>query len=165
MSSEIVVNAEPFQTRVALIENGVAIELYIERETEKSIVGNIYKGRVTKVLPGMQAAFVDIGLDKAGFLYVSDVDTIESIENYRKLAAEEIEDDEEEDLDFESNGDEEGRGALSRPRASRRPRRGEKAQTIQDLLKESVECPANLRSRFHMKLTHNVSSISLKHFY
>ena len=139
MSSEIVVNAEPFQTRVALIENGVAIELYIERETEKSIVGNIYKGRVTKVLPGMQAAFVDIGLDKAGFLYVSDVDTIESIENYRKLAAEEIEDDEEEDLDFESNGDEEGRGALSRPRASRRPRRGEKAQTIQDLLKENQE--------------------------
>ena len=81
MPSEIVVNAETFETRVALLENGVAAELYIERESGKSIVGNVYKGKVTKVLPGMQAAFVDIGLEKAGFLYVSDVHTIESIEN------------------------------------------------------------------------------------
>ncbi|MEK6710817.1 MAG: Rne/Rng family ribonuclease [Nitrospinota bacterium] len=138
MPSEIIVNADPFQTRVALIENGVATEIYIEREGEKGIVGNIYKGRVTKVLPGMQAAFVDIGLDKAGFLYVSDVDTIESIESYRKLAAEEAGDeDEEEDLDFESNGEDDGRPSRFRP--ARRPRRGDKPQSIQDLLKENQE--------------------------
>ncbi|MBI3128884.1 MAG: Rne/Rng family ribonuclease [Candidatus Tectomicrobia bacterium] len=135
MPSEIIVNAEPFQTRVALLENGVATELYVERESEKGTVGNIYKGRVTKVLPGMQAAFVDIGLDKAGFLYVSDVDTIESIENYRKLAAEEVEDEDDEDLDFESEGEDEAR---PRGRGGRR-RRGEKTQTIQDLLKENQE--------------------------
>lgn len=57
-----------------MIENGALIELYIERKKEKGIVGNVYKGRVTKVLPGMQVAFVDIGVEKAGFLYVSDID-------------------------------------------------------------------------------------------
>ncbi|MFQ5911944.1 MAG: ribonuclease E/G [Nitrospinota bacterium] len=74
MSSQLIVNAEPQETRVALLENNIVTELYIERKLEEGIVGNIYKGKVTKVLPGMQAAFVDIGLDKAGFLYVSDVD-------------------------------------------------------------------------------------------
>jgi ribonuclease G len=66
---------------VALIENGTVSELYIERSGERSIAGNIYKGRVVRVLPGMQAAFVDIGLDKAAFLYVTDVyDNLDEIE-------------------------------------------------------------------------------------
>lgn len=73
MSSSLVINASGSESRVALIENGQISEFYLERSSEKGIVGNIYKGRVVRVLPGMQAAFVDIGLDKAAFLYVSDV--------------------------------------------------------------------------------------------
>ena len=138
MSSEIIVNADPYETRVALIENGAAAEVYIERESEKSIVGNIYKGRVTKVLPGMQAAFVDIGLDKAGFLYVNDVDTIESIENYQRLAAEEVAE-EEDDLDFDGGEEEEDRNGLPRPRNDRRTRRWDKERHIEDLLKEGQQ--------------------------
>ncbi len=82
MSSELVINVTAQETRIALIEKGTIAELYIERTREKGIVGNIYKGRVVRVLPGMQAAFVDIGLEKAAFLYVADVfDAIEEYEN------------------------------------------------------------------------------------
>src|SRR5207237_1165710 len=61
------------ETRVAPIEQGTISEYYLDRKNEKGIVGNIYKGKVVRVLPGMQAAFVDIGLDKAAFLYVGDI--------------------------------------------------------------------------------------------
>ncbi|NCO59224.1 MAG: Rne/Rng family ribonuclease [Deltaproteobacteria bacterium CG_4_8_14_3_um_filter_51_11] len=73
MSNELVINVRPYQTRVALVENGIIVELYIERKTGQDYVGNIYRGRVVRVLPGMQAAFVDIGLDRTAFLYVADV--------------------------------------------------------------------------------------------
>jgi ribonuclease G len=73
MSNILVINASGQETRVALIEQGTISEYYLERKNEKGIVGNIYKGRVVRVLPGMQAAFVDIGLDKAAFLYVADI--------------------------------------------------------------------------------------------
>ncbi|TMA15486.1 MAG: Rne/Rng family ribonuclease, partial [Deltaproteobacteria bacterium] len=73
MSNILVINASGQETRVALIEQGTISEYYLERKNEKGIVGNIYKGRVVRVLPGMQAAFVDIGLDKAAFLYVGDI--------------------------------------------------------------------------------------------
>ncbi len=72
MQNEIIINAELGETRVALLEKGQFAELQIERERDKSVVGNVVKGRVSRVLPGMQAAFVDIGLDKAAFLYVGD---------------------------------------------------------------------------------------------
>src|SRR6266568_1450644 len=72
-SSILVINAAGAETRVALVESGTIHEFYLERKREKGIVGNIYKGRVVRVLPGMQAAFVDIGLEKAAFLYVGDV--------------------------------------------------------------------------------------------
>jgi ribonuclease G len=70
---DIVINATSRETRVALLENTLMTEIFFERPQERSIVGNIYKGYVTKILPGIQAAFVDIGLKKAGFLYVSDI--------------------------------------------------------------------------------------------
>lgn len=73
MPSELVINVTSQETRIALIENGVLAELFIERQSEKGIGGNIYKGRVVRVLPGMQAAFVDIDLDRSAFLYVDDV--------------------------------------------------------------------------------------------
>ncbi len=73
MNEEILINITAMETRVALVENGVLQEIYIERERSKGIVGNIYNGKVVRVLPGMQAAFVDIGLDRASFLHVSDI--------------------------------------------------------------------------------------------
>src|SRR4051794_2973712 len=73
MSSILVINAAGRETRVALVENGHIAEFYLERKKDQGIVGNIYKGRVVRVLPGMQAAFVDVGLEKAAFLYVTDV--------------------------------------------------------------------------------------------
>src|SRR5579863_1615332 len=69
----IVINADGPETRVALVEDGYLGELYIERKRERGIAGNIYKGRVERVLPGMQAAFVNIGLEKSAYLHVSDV--------------------------------------------------------------------------------------------
>ncbi|MGQ9775940.1 MAG: Rne/Rng family ribonuclease [Thermodesulfobacteriota bacterium] len=72
MVNELIINVTPWETRVAFLEDRVLSELYIERTKDRGIIGNIYKGKVTKVLPGMQAAFVDIGLEKAAFLYVSD---------------------------------------------------------------------------------------------
>jgi len=72
---EIIINASPVEVRVALLEDGALSEFYLERNQRGGLAGNIYKGKVTRVLPGMQAAFVDIGLDKAGFLHVSDFQT------------------------------------------------------------------------------------------
>jgi len=73
MSTELIINASLPETRIALLEDGRIQELHIERASDRGIVGNIYKGKVTRVLPGMQAAFVDIGEEKAAFLYVDDV--------------------------------------------------------------------------------------------
>ena len=73
MPSELIINARPHETRVALVENGIIVELHIERRTGQELMGNIYRGRVVRVLPGMQAAFVNVGLDRTAFLYVSDV--------------------------------------------------------------------------------------------
>jgi ribonuclease G len=85
MGSEIIIDTTSHETRVALLENGSVTELYVEREKDKGIVGNIYKGIVTKILPGMQAAFVDLGLRRAGFLYVTDVEPLEGAESLEKL--------------------------------------------------------------------------------
>ena len=73
MSAELLINVTPSETRVAMIEGGVLQEVHVEREAKRGIVGNIYKGKVSRVLPGMQAAFVDIGLEKAAFLHASDI--------------------------------------------------------------------------------------------
>ncbi len=73
MSEELLINVTPRETRVALVENGMLQELHIERASRRGVVGNVYKGRVQRVMPGMQAAFVEIGLDRAAFLHASDV--------------------------------------------------------------------------------------------
>lgn len=73
MSAEILINVKPQETRVAYLEGGVLTDLKIERKTSPTFVGSIYRGTVIRVLPGMQAAFVDIGLEKAAFLYVGDI--------------------------------------------------------------------------------------------
>ena len=80
MSKEMVISANPHETRVAIMEEGLLCEFYVERQKEFALVGSIYKGRVTRVLPGMQSAFVEIGLDSDAFLYVTDF--LEGIEEF-----------------------------------------------------------------------------------
>src|SRR4029450_2502534 len=87
VAKQILINADPWETRVAVLEDSVLAELYLERGRDHGIAGNIYKGKVARVLPGMQAAFVDIGLDKAAFLHVSDLATPET-----EVTEEEVED-------------------------------------------------------------------------
>ncbi len=81
INEEILLNITPQETRVAIVENGALQEVSIERQRSRGIVGNIYKGKVNRVLPGMEAAFVDIGLEKAGFLHVSDIDMGENADD------------------------------------------------------------------------------------
>ena len=73
VSEEILINVTPQETRVAVIQQGVAQELHVERVTGRGLVGNIYLGVVSRVLPGMQSAFIDVGLDRAAFLHVADI--------------------------------------------------------------------------------------------
>nr|WP_298410108.1 ribonuclease G [uncultured Halomonas sp.] len=73
MSGEVLINLTPMETRVAVVENGVLQEAFIERSRRRGIVGNIYKGKVARVLPGMQAAFIDVGLERAAFIHVHEV--------------------------------------------------------------------------------------------
>jgi len=78
LSIEILVNVAPRETRAAVTENGVVQEIYIERTSRRGLVSNLYKGRVSRVLPGMQAAFVDIGLDRTAFLHAADIANTQS---------------------------------------------------------------------------------------
>ena len=73
MTKEMIISSSSHETRVAILEDDQVAEIFIERERQRGVVGNVYKGRVSKVLPGMQSAFVDIGLERDAFLYVSDV--------------------------------------------------------------------------------------------
>ena len=87
MQNEILVNANAGETRVAILEKGQFAELHIERARARSVVSSVLKGRVTRVLPGMQAAFVNIGLEKAAFLYVGDYHAELSPEDAEEEAA------------------------------------------------------------------------------
>ena len=73
MTRELFVSSTPHETKVGLVEDDLLAEIYLERENEYTLAGSIYKGRVTRVLPGMQSAFVDIGLDRAAFLHLADI--------------------------------------------------------------------------------------------
>jgi ribonuclease G len=72
MSKELFVSSTPHETKVAIVEDDQLAEIYFERENEYTLAGSVYKGKVTRVLPGMQSAFVDIGLERDAFLYVTD---------------------------------------------------------------------------------------------
>ncbi len=80
MKKEIIINSSSHEVRVAMLEDGDAVELLVERAASKRMVGNVYLGVVTSVKPGLQAAFVDIGLERAGFLHASDLDHDDSDE-------------------------------------------------------------------------------------
>lgn len=121
MSAELVINITREESRVALLEGGQVVELYIERKRGASLVGNIYKGKVLKILPGMQSAFVDIGLEKAAFLYVADIMT-EMDEYYSAFL-----DSETDNLDLYSRADP-----------------PEKMLPIEELLQEGQEIPVQV---------------------
>mgnify|MGYP001346136422 CR=1 FL=1 len=120
MNKELIVTSNGHQTMAAILEDDLVVEVSVERERQRGAVGNVYKGRVSKVLPGMQSAFVDIGLERDGFLYVSDVvDNLESLE--REVGGED------EDADDEA------------PEPGRRGERGGDAPKIESLLKGGQE--------------------------
>src|SRR5271155_4519212 len=81
MNKELFVSSTPHETKVGLVEDDLLAEIYLERENEYTLAGSIYKGRVTRVLPGMQSAFVDIGLERDAFLYVTDFMELEELED------------------------------------------------------------------------------------
>lgn len=124
MGSEIIINSNPREIRVALVEKNQLAEIFIEHKSKKGIVGNIYKGLVTKILPGMQVAFVDIGLEKAGFLYVGDIDVIDLVD-YES---------EDEDSNGMGLGDENTSSQEGKPSRMSNP-----GIPIQDILKEGQE--------------------------
>jgi ribonuclease G len=92
MNKEMIISSGAHDTRVAILEDDQVVEIFIERENQRGVVGNIYKGRVSKVLPGMQSSFVDIGLERDAFLYVTEV--INTVEEFEKLAGDDDEDEE-----------------------------------------------------------------------
>src|SRR6188508_1906205 len=117
MTKEMIVSSNGHETMVAILEDDLVAEIFVERERQRGVVGNVYKGRVSKVLPGMQSSFIDLGLQRDGFLYVADV--IDTMEEFDKL---------------ESGDDGEGDGGKkSEPRGDRpQPK-------IEDLVREGQE--------------------------
>jgi len=128
MNKEMIISSNGHETRVAILEDDQLAELFVEREQNRGVVGNVYKGRVSKVLPGMQSSFVDIGLERDGFLYVSDV--IANLDEYDK---------DDEDTEAPSanaangaNGGTEGSSAPPERRRGGRERRGEREEKDRD---------------------------------
>src|SRR5690349_2943149 len=115
MNKEMIISSNGHETRVAILEDDQLAELFVEREQNRGVVGNVYKGRVSKVLPGMQSSFVDIGLERDGFLYVSDV--IANLDEYEK------DDEDEEKSSKGSNGANGSNGAEAAEGSSAPPER------------------------------------------
>src|SRR6266511_4211682 len=135
MNKEMIISSNGHETRVAILEDDLVAEIFVERERNRGVVGNVYKGRVSKVLPGMQSAFVDLGLERDGFLYVSDV--VNTEDAFARYSGEEEDED-------EPNGNAQPRsaaGAQRRSDAGRpKPARPEPVDArIEDLLKEGQE--------------------------
>ena len=95
MNKEMIISSSDHDTRVAILEDDQVVEIFIERERSRGVVGNIYKGRVSKVLPGMQSSFIDIGLERDAFLYVSEV--VNTVEEFDRLESGEDEDEDDDD--------------------------------------------------------------------
>src|SRR5437660_8384975 len=100
MTKQMIVSSNGHETIVAILEDDLVAEIFVERERQRGVVGNVYKGRVSKVLPGMQSSFIDVGLERDGFLYVADV--VDTIEEFERL---ESGDDDGPGRDRRNNGD------------------------------------------------------------
>src|SRR5260370_42419093 len=134
MSKELVISSNRHETKVALIEDDQLVEVYFQRSNEYSLAGSIHKGRVTRVLPGMQSAFVDLGLERDTFLYVSDF--FEDTEEFDRIGK----DEKEARPEREGRPDREGR-----PERSQRAQeaRGERAgETAPDAAEAASEMPS-----------------------
>jgi ribonuclease G len=127
MNKEMIVSSNGHETMVAILEDDLVAEIFVERERHRGVVGNVYKGRVSKVLPGMQSSFIDLGLERDGFLYVADV--IDTLVEFDKLAG-----DEDDDGGGGSNGGGNGGG-----HRRERDRQDRPQQKIEELLKEGQE--------------------------
>jgi ribonuclease G len=125
MTKEMIASSNGHETMVAILEDDLVAEIFVERERHRGVAGNVYKGRVSKVLPGMQSSFIDLGLERDGFLYVADV--IDTLDEFDKLAGDE---------DDEAGNGGSGGGGSSRGRDRDRDRPQPK---IEDLLKEGQE--------------------------
>jgi len=126
MTKEMIVSSNGHETMVAILEDDLVAEVFVERERQRGVVGNVYKGRVSKVLPGMQSSFIDVGLERDGFLYVDDV--IDTMEEFDKLAG-----DDDDEPKAESGKGEGGSG-------SRRDSDRDKPRAkIEELLREGQE--------------------------
>jgi len=90
MTKEMIVSSNGHETMVAILEDDLVAEVFVERERHRGVVGNVYKGRVSKVLPGMQSSFIDLGLERDGFLYVADV--VDTLDEFDKLAGDDDDD-------------------------------------------------------------------------
>src|ERR1700675_4696410 len=108
MTKEMIISSNGHETMVAILEDDLVAEIFVERERQRGVVGNVYKGRVSKVLPGMQSSFIDLGLERDGFLYVADV--LEAAEQLAQL---------ESDEEDEDGGGEAGKEAAADPARSR----------------------------------------------
>ncbi len=148
MNKEMVISSTPHETRVAILEDDQVVEVFIEREQSRGVVGNIYKGRVSKVLPGMQSAFVDLGLERDAFLYVTDVidPSAESLEDDEGPAVEAAPDPEAAEAGEEAVAGEapaEAAGPVAAPagggRRGRDRERTPPTTKIEDLLREGQE--------------------------
>src|SRR5476649_2269520 len=128
MNKEMIVSSNGHETMVAILEDDLVAEIFVERERHRGVVGNVYKGRVSKVLPGMQSSFIDLGLERDGFLYVADV--IDTLAEFDKLAG-----DDDDDAGAAGNGGG-GGGHKGRPERDRQDR---PTQKIEELLKEGQE--------------------------
>ncbi len=126
MNKEMIVSSNGHETMVAILEDDLVAEIFVERERHRGVVGNVYKGRVSKVLPGMQSSFIDLGLERDGFLYVADV--MDTLAEFDKLAG-----DEEDEAGGGNNGGGGGGGRRERDRQDR------PTQKIEELLKEGQE--------------------------
>ncbi len=135
MNKEMIISSNGHETMVAILEDDLVSEVFIERERQRGVVSNVYKGRVSKVLPGMQCAFVDIGLERDAFLYVSDV--IASSEELQRLEAGDDEEEEERASGNGGGGANDGGGRRDRGRGRDRDRGPQ--QKIEDLLRAGQE--------------------------
>ena len=128
MTKEMIISSSAHETRVAILEEDQVAEVFIERERNRGVVGNLYKGRVSKVLPGMQSAFVDLGLERDGFLYVSDV--VATFEEFDRL---ETDEDDQPQANGKPSGGQPVRGG------GRREREKGPEPKIEELLKEGQD--------------------------
>src|SRR5438477_11046269 len=133
MNKEMIIASNGHETMVAILEDDLVAEVFVERERHRGVVGNVYKGRVSKVLPGMQSSFIDLGLERDGFLYVAEV--IDTLEEFEKLEAG---DDEGRDgKDDGKDGKDEQRPPVDKLKAASGAVEGQ--PRIEDLLKEGQE--------------------------